>query len=228
MAAFNLNLDAIKKMPAKRKALIIIGIYVVLAAVYYVVFLQASFVKKGELQTKLTELQGQVAEKEILAAQKNKYIRELKERQEMLREALTKLPNQREIPGLLYAVAQAGKDSGINFVLFEPKQAEKPPPPDKQAAKPGEKKPADAKAKPADEKFYEEIPVKVAIYGSYHSTASFFEKVARLPRIINIEDIAMSGAQDVKGRGLRINTSCTIKTYMFLEKMGEQKTNEKK
>ncbi len=242
MAPFNLNInmDVIKKMPLKRKLLIVGGFYLVLAVAYYFLVLQSSFEQKGSLQTKLTGLQEQVTEKERLAAQKNKYIRELREREESLRTALTKLPDEREIPGLLYAVAQAGRDSGIDFILFEPKPVEKKPPPEKDK-KPADKKPPDAKPgekKPdskgtavkaaADEKFYEEIPVKVTVTGSFQSTALFFEKVARLPRIINIEEIAMSEGKDVKGRGRYISTSCIIKTYMFLEKLGEKKTDEKK
>jgi type IV pilus assembly protein PilO len=229
MAAFGIDLDVIKKMPPKRKALIIGVFYLLLAVAYYFLVLQSSFEKKVSLQIKLSELQEQVTEKERLAAQKNKYIRELNERQETLKMALTKLPDQREIPGLLYAVAQAGRDSGIDFLLFEPKQAEKKPPETPQAgAKPADKKPAGDKGKVPEEKFYEEIPVKVTVIGSFHSTALFFEKVARLPRIINIEDIAMTEGKEVKGRGRLINTYCVIKTYMFLEKMGEKKADEKK
>jgi type IV pilus assembly protein PilO len=246
MAPFNLNinLDVIKKMPLKRKLLIVGGFYLLLAVAYYFFVLQLSFEQKGSLETKLTELQGQVTEKERLASQKNKFIRELREREESLRTALTKLPNEREIPGLLYAVAQAGRDSGIDFMLFEPKPVEKKPPPEKDKkpadtkppdakqapAKPGDKKPEGkgTAAKAADEKFYEEIPVKVTVTGSFQSTALFFEKVARLPRIINIEEIAMSEGKDVKGRGRYVNTSCVIKTYMFLEKMDEKKADEKK
>ena len=78
------------------------------------------------------------------------------------------------------------------------------------------------------DKFYEEIPVQVTVTGSYHNTALFFEKVAKLPRIINIEDVIMSEGKNVKGRDRSINTSCVIKTYMFLEKMGEKKADEKK
>ncbi|MCX5854260.1 MAG: type 4a pilus biogenesis protein PilO, partial [Deltaproteobacteria bacterium] len=251
MAPFNLNMDVIKKIPPKQKAMIVGLFYLLLAAAYYFLVLQSSFEAKESLQTKLSELQEQVTEKERLAVQKNKYIRELREREGMLRMALTKLPDQREIPGLLYSVAQAGRDCGINFTLFEPKQAEKKAPEKQPAAKPGDKKPpsppqagdkkppsppqAGAKptdkkpgdkgvaAKATDEKFYEDIPVKVIISGSYQNTALFFEKVARLPRIINIEEIIMSEGKDAKGRGRLLNTSCVIKTYMFVEKMDEKK-----
>ena len=219
-----MTLDDIKKLPPQKKALIICLIYIVLGYFYWFLFLQSALKERGTLDTKLSELRQQVTEKERIAAEKDKYVRELNTLKEMLEMALTKLPDQREIPGLLYAVAQAGKDAGINFILFEPKQSEKKPP----ETKPPDKKPAGDKANQTEEKFYEEIPIKVTINGSFHNTAVFFEKVAKLPRIINIEDISMSEGKDVKGRGYLINTSCVIKTYMFLEKMEEKKADEKK
>ncbi len=221
-----ISLDDIKKLPPKRKALIVLVIYLLFGGAYFSFFMQSSLQEKGALETKLSDLQKQVEEKEVLAAQKGKYVREVDSLKETLKVALTKLPDQREIPGLLYSVAQAGKDAGIDFLLFEPKQSEKKPQETKQAAA----KAPDAKGPPpkqTEEKFYDDIPVKVTVVGSFNSTVGFFEKVARLPRIINIEDIAMSQGKDAKGRG-RINTSCTIKTYMFLEKLDGKKADEKK
>ena len=221
-----LTLDDIKKMPAKRKALIVALIYFVLGAAYYSLFMQSSLQKKGELDTKLSEIQAQVVEKGRLAAQKEKFEKEVNALRETLKVALAKLPDQREIPGLLYAVAQAGKDSGIDFILFEPRQSEMKPP----EQKPGDKKPPDAKGTPSkqpEEKFYDEIPVKVTVNGGFHSVVVFFEKVAKLPRIINIEEITMTEGKDVRGKR-HLTTSCMIKTYMFVEKMEEKKADEKK
>ena len=232
-----ITLDDIKKWPPKRKAMVLGLIYLLLGGAYYSLFMQSSMDQNVALETKLSELQEQVQEKERLASQKGKYVREVKALMESFKIALTKLPDQREIPGLLYAVAQAGKDSGVDFILFEPKQAEKKPreaenlgvkPPAAKAAaqKPGDKKRVDT-AKPQDDQFYDEIPVKVTVNGGFHSTLAFFEKVARLPRIVNIEDISMSEAKDVR-RGRLIVTNCVIKTYMFLEKMDEKKADGKK
>ena len=230
-----ITLDDIKKWPPKRKAMALGIIYLLLGGAYYSLFMQSSMDQNVALETKLSELQEQVQEKERIASQKGKYVREVKALMESFKIALTKLPDQREIPGLLYAVAQAGKDSGVDFILFEPKQAEKKPreaedhgvkPPAAKAAaqKPGDKKHVDTP--PHDEQFYEEIPVKVTVNGGFHSTLTFFEKVARLPRIVNIEDISMSEAKDVR-RGRLIVTNCVIKTYMFLEKMDEKKADGK-
>jgi type IV pilus assembly protein PilO len=232
-----ITFDEIKKWPPKRKAMALGLIYLLLGGAYYSLILQSSVDQNGSMETKISELQEQVQEKERLASQKGKYVREVKALREAFKIALTKLPDQREIPGLLYAVAQAGKDSGVDFILFEPKQAEKKPreaedlgvkPPAAKAAaqKPGDKKHVDT-PNPQDDQFYEEIPVRVTVNGGFHSTLAFFEKVAKLPRIVNIEDISMSEAKDVR-RGRLIVTNCVIKTYMFLEKMDEKKADEKK
>ena len=232
-----ITLDDIKKWPPKRKAMALGIIYLLLGGAYYSLFMQSSMDQNVSLETKLSELQEQVQEKERLASQKGKYVREVKALMESFKIALTKLPDQREIPGLLYSVAQAGKDSGVDFILFEPKQAEKKPreaedlgvkPPAAKAAaqKPGDKKHVDT-PNPQDDQFYEEIPVRVTVNGGFHSTLAFFEKVAKLPRIVNIEDISMSEAKDVR-RGRLIVTNCVIKTYMFLEKMDEKKADGKK
>jgi type IV pilus assembly protein PilO len=232
-----ITFDDIKKWPPKRKAMVLGLIYLLLGGAYYSLFLQSSMDQKGSLETKLSDLQEQVQEKERLASQKGKYVREVNTLREAFKIALTKLPDQREIPGLLYAVAQAGKDSGVDFILFEPKQAEKKPQEAEdlaikpQAAKAAAQKPGDKKRvdtpNPQEEQFYEEIPVKVSITGSFHSTVTFFEKVAKLPRIVNIEDISMSEMKDIRRGRLNV-TSCVIKTYMFLEKMDEKKADGKK
>ena len=122
-----ITFDDIKKWSPKRKAITLGLIYLLLGGAYYSLFLQPSMDQKGSLETKLSELQERVQEKQGLAAQKGKYVREVNTLREEFKIALQKLPDQREIPGLLYAVAQAGKDSGVDFLLFEPKQAEKKP-----------------------------------------------------------------------------------------------------
>ena len=230
--------DDIRKMPLQKKALAVCLVYLLLGYFHYSFFLQSSLDKKGTLETKLADLEQQVQTKERIAAQKEKYVRELKALREAFALALTKLPDRKEIPGLLYSVAMAGKSVGMDFVLFEPtpkKTETKPPgaPPQPPAQKPPEQKPGDAKtAAPgaADEKFYEEIPVKVVVNGGFHDTALFFDKVAKLPRIVNIEEISMGDRKEVKGRGQIITTSCVIKTYMFMEKKDDQgkRADEKK
>jgi type IV pilus assembly protein PilO len=244
-----LSLDEIKKLSPAKKALIIIVVIGIVGYVDYFYFLSDAWEKKASQTKKLDEIQGQIREKTKIAEQFNKYKADVEALQENYKIALQKLPDQREIPGLFHSVAMSGRDAGIEFSLFEPKAAipktldKQISPEESKAAsvlkpsdqRPTEQKPAPAATKPAAdgkkpikpelEPFYEEIPVGVTVTGSFQSIVFFFEKVAKLPRIINISDITMGERKDVKGRGYIITTNCTIKTYMFVDK--KEKTSEK-
>jgi type IV pilus assembly protein PilO len=227
-----ISIDDLKNMSPQIKALLSGLIILLISYLYWFAFLDAAMSDKRVLEKSLADIQQQIKEKEVIAKQKQKYIEEVKALKELLNIALAKLPEQKEIPGLFLAVAEAGKEAGVDFILFEPKAAERPAASQidvKASMKPSdqraEQKPQDAKAAAASGKippqpqtFYEEIPVRVTVHGGFHNTAIFFDKVAKLSRIVNIFDINMGEGKDVKGRGRLLNTSCVIKTYMFLEK----------
>jgi type IV pilus assembly protein PilO len=237
--------DDLKKLSPKMKALLIGMAFLLVGVAYWLYLLQPSLEKRSALKTKLTEVENIVAEKERIAAQKDRFIKEIKLLKEAFNLALTKLPDQREIPGLFNAVSIAGRDAGMDFLLFEPAPPEKPKVEEKKPDTKANLKPSDQRAeqKPADDKaasaaktppssqdkFYDEIPVKVTITGSFNNTIFFFDKVAKLPRIINIEQISMGDGKDTTSKVRVINTSCIIKTYMFLEKKSDStgKTDEK-
>ncbi len=242
-----ITVEDLKKLSPKMVAALMAGVFVLLGYFYWFLLFNAAWEKRTALQTKSADLEQQITTKERIVAQKDKYLKEVALLKEAFMLALTKLPDQREIPGLFQSVSLAGKAAGIEFLLFEPKPPEKPPekPPDKGAEVRANLKPSDQRAeqkpgepaKPgaprppaAPEKFYEEIPVKVNITGAFNNIVYFFDKVAKLPRIINIEDINFGDAKNVPGRGIIVNTGCVVKTYMFTEKMAKKggKPDEKK
>ncbi|MBN1363181.1 MAG: type 4a pilus biogenesis protein PilO, partial [Syntrophaceae bacterium] len=231
--AIDIDINTIKKMPLKMKAVVVLVAFLLIGYFYWYLFLSSALGKKSSLNVKLSEIQTKIKEQEKLASQLDKYMADVKALQENYKIALQKLPDQREIPNLFHSVASVGKEAGIEFLLFQPK-APVPKGMDVSASaepktaallKPsdqrGQKPPADAQGKkgaaaPAPEPFYEEIPVAVSVVGSFQNILYFFNKVAHLPRIINISDITMS--KDSKTATQLISSTFTIKTYMFIEK----------
>ena len=110
-----------------------------------------------------------------------------------------KLPEKKEIPALLSSVSQSGRDAGLEFLLFQPESE-------------------------INQDFYAEIPVSMRVAGSYHNVALFFDKVARLSRIVNIDDIKMAST---KGN-MDLITSCKAVTYRFVETKPENASSNKK
>jgi len=241
-----ITLNDIKKMSTQAKLLAIILIIFIIGYFDWFYFLSSAIEEKTSLNEKLIEMKGKIKDKKEIAKQINQYMADVAALTENYKTALQKLPDQREIPGLFHSVALAGKDAGVEFLLFEPKTTvpkvlDKQPSGEPKAAalfkpsdqKQSEQKPADASnaadgkkaTLPPPEPFYEEIPVGVTVIGTFQNILSFFEKVAKLPRIINVSDISMGDRKDVKGRGELITASCTIKTYMFIDK--KEKVSEK-
>lgn len=206
-----LDFDDLKKLSPAMKALLIGLVCLVLGYFVFTFFLQGAIDRHSALGAKLTDLRQQLAEKEKTVAQMDRYSKEAGEAREVFKTALLKLPKKRDIPELLASIAGAGRGAGVDFITFEPKPLERKSPETKPAA-------ARPTAKPvATEKFYEEIPIRVQLTGSFHNALSFFEATARLPRIITIEDIAMTDPQGGRGRERILKISCTMKTYMFVD-----------
>ncbi|MBW1696534.1 MAG: type 4a pilus biogenesis protein PilO [Deltaproteobacteria bacterium] len=136
------------------------------------------------------------------ASQLRRY-REMKKKAEAdFRIAKKALPDRKEIPSLLTGISRAGKDAGLEFLLFQPKAEIK-------------------------KDFYAEIPVSIKVSGSYHNIAIFFDKVSRLFRVVNIRDITMTSKNGTSD----LDTSCTAITYRFIEpkpKTGKTTAKSKK
>lgn len=144
-----------------------------------------------EIERLANELEG--IEKKLVVAKKTaaelpKFKAKLEEAEAKFAVALKALPEKEEIPSLLDSVSRAGHEVGMEFVLFEPK---------------GEVK----------KEFYAEIPVALNVSGDYHNLATFFDKVARLNRIVNITNITIDRGK----QGRELVTSCTAVTYKFVE-----------
>lgn len=198
----DLSLEEIKNMPPK-KLVLIGGVGLILLGYFYYMFLfQPLHTERKNLQTKLSELEQKIVKKEHVAKEVERNKEQLIVLKEDLKSALTKLPDQKEIPGLLSALSDAGRNAGLEFVLFEPTTS-------------------------VNKEFYDEIPVKLTVNGGFHDMAVFFEKVARLPRIVNITDLSMGGGKETTESGYSLTASCRIKTYMFVEK-AEKKDDKKK
>jgi len=239
-----ITLNDIKKMSPKAKVLVVCLLVFIIGYLDWFYFLSSAIEKRSSLNNKYTEIESKIKEKEKVARQIDQYKADVAKLTENYKVALLKLPNQKEIPALFHSVALAGKDAGVEFLLFEPKPAvpktlEKQPTGIQKTAtllKPsdqrqGEQKPAGGSdngkkgAMPAPEPFYEEIPVGVSVNGTYQNILYFFNKVAQLPRIINVSDITIGDRKEVKGKGYVVATTCTIKTYMFIDK--KEKVSEK-
>src|SRR5262249_1661658 len=53
--------------------------------------------------------------------------------------------------------------------------------------------------------FYAEWPIDIQIQGTYHNLALFFDRMSRFSRIINVEEMKISGLDNVPGKSIGAN-----------------------
>lgn len=149
-------------------------------------------------EDELGKLQTKLENAKRQARDIEKFRNDMKEAEDEFRRVRKSLPEGKEIPSLLINISRAGHGAGLEFLSFERKDA-------------------------VSKEFYAEIPIAIRVAGGYHNVGSFFDKVAKLSRIVNIQNIKMIPSDD----GLK-ETSCTAITYMFVEKPKEDNKPEKK
>jgi type IV pilus assembly protein PilO len=199
------QIEKILKLPTKQKIAILVLVAVVeAAALVWFVYIPRHNELKG-LRAELVKLSGDVAEKSRIANNLPKMQAEYDQLNRELAQALTELPNSKEIPSLLTGITTEGKKSGLDFMVFRPK-------------------PETLKD------FYAEVPVDIVISGSYFNVANFFAAVASLPRIVNITNVSFSDIRNVNNR-MMTKVTCLATTFRFLDRKeikDDKKTAPKK
>lgn len=179
-----------------------IGIYV--GTLVFIIALSAWLLfwpkkqKIDVLNLQLTQVRAELAKAKKDAAELTIWRNKMKQKEVQYKQVMKALPEKEEIPSLLAGVSQAGKDAGLEFLLFQPK-------------------------KEIPVGFYAEIPVDINVSGNFHEVALFLDKVSNLPRIVNVRNIKMVPAS--KGDSSMLTTSCQAVTYKFIEAgQGAQRT----
>jgi type IV pilus assembly protein PilO len=201
-----LTMDSILKLSTSKKILILVVILGAMSGLYFQSFFSPRQEELKILDGDLNKLVKELNESKAITRDYQKFKEQVAKLNEELTNALTQLPNEKEIPEILKTITNLGKESNLEFTLFKPK-AEEPQP------------------------FYANVPIELTVSGSYHNTGIFFDKVGKLPRIINVVDFNMTRAKEVKGKGESegwVKTSCLVHTYRSIEKKIEEKKSERK
>lgn len=190
--------EKIEQLSKIQRIAIWAGVMVLLIGGFVYFAYVPKYTKIDRLNTNLKKVEKELQIAKKNARQLNEYRKKMQDAEEQFKIVMRALPEKEEIPTLLTGISKAGKDSGLNFLLFQPK-------PD------------------VEKEFYAEIPVAIEVSGDYHGVATFFESVAGLNRIVNIRDITITPNKESD----ILRTTCTAVTYKFIEPSKEPETKSK-
>jgi type IV pilus assembly protein PilO len=137
------------------------------------------------------DVERKVSEVRAIIANLEAFEQEISDLEQRLKIALRQLPDSKELPGLLTDVTSLGKDAGLEFKAFRPQDE-------------------------IGRDFYAEVPIQIEFSGDYHDIARFFDRVSKLPRIVNVSELNMEIAeQTVDSTLLKVHGEAT--TFRFIE-----------
>ena len=141
----------------------------------------------GAAQKDEEKLKEQYAQKKAKAINYDLYVQQLAEVEQSFGALVKQLPNRSEIDALLTDINQAGLGRGLQFDLFRPAPQERM------------------------EDFYAELPINIMITGNYHDIGAFASDVAALPRIVTLNDVAITNDKGT------LVMDAVAKTFRYLD-----------
>jgi len=197
--------EKIEKLTKVQRILICSGIFLVIIGSFVYFSYLPKLKTQKILNTEIKKLEDKLTVARRNAKDLKKYQNRIKEAESKFKEVMLSLPEKEEIPSLISSISASGLESGLEFLLFQPK---------------GEMR----------KEFYAEIPVSIQVTGNFHNVVLFFEKVARLSRIVNIRNIMISGAKGKSKTSAdsKLSTSCMAVTYKFVEPVAKKKSPAKR
>lgn len=159
-------LDRINKLNSAAKAGAFAALVILITAACYFLLIQDVEGQIEALAGQQTALDKTYAEKKEIADNLNDRRREMDQLDQKLQDALTELPERKDIEELLGNLNDIGKKSGLSITSVVP-TAEAP------------------------EAFFSRVPVAMSVIGNYHEIALFLQEISGMRRIVNVTNIRL-------------------------------------
>jgi type IV pilus assembly protein PilO len=184
----NIDPKNMGSLPLYVKAVLLGGIFLFLVAAGYWFMWKPAMEELEQVANKENELRGIFLTKKKEAINLPIYKQQMVEIERTFGALLRQLPDKSQMDGLLTDINEAGLEVGLEFELFRP----------------GQESPAD---------FYAVKPISIRVIGGYHQLGAFAQNIAKLSRIVTLEDLTIAPV----GSGDKLGVNATAKTFRYLE-----------
>jgi type IV pilus assembly protein PilO len=184
-------IDRINKLALPLKIGIVAGLVILITAAFF-------FFLDQPLTEQITSLKAQqeaadktLAEKQTFADNLMDKRKEMDALEQRLEEALTQLPEHKDLEELIAQLNDVGKKAGLEI----------------------------SKVTPGTENtkgFIAEIPLNISVTGNYHEIASFLQEIAGLRRIVNVSDLKLASPK-INNDKVILNSEFLATTFRFSE-----------
>ena len=180
-------LEIITQAPRTQKIIMGVMLLAILVAGGYFLLLSPKMIEVNDLRGQRAAKQAELSQSRAVAASLARFKQEALALRTKLEAARERLPSEKEIPGLYRQVSDIAFQTGLAVSLFQPKE-------------------------PAAKDTFQEVPITLSAETGYHHLGTFFDRLSRLPRIVNLTDLKLTGITRPTGT---LRADLTLATYVF-------------
>lgn len=175
-----------------QKAGLFLLLVISMGGAYWYFVLDSKLIEIHRVQQSLDQLDKDIARFRVQVAKLPELERDLDVRTKELHYAKTLLPEDaKALEVLLASFEQIGRDENVEFILFQP----------------GSEK---------QEDFYATRNVQLQISGTFHKLMTYFDRLARLDRLVSIQNIVFNPVSDFSPTDKYLNVKLDLQVYRAL------------
>ena len=167
-----LDLDALRKISMAKKLMLVAVLAAGISGLFYYYIVTPKFDVIAALEDNIGKLDAEIQATSIKVQHLDELVAANKELEKDLEKKKERLPPEEEAVMLLKQLSDLGVRLGLDIKLWKPgNQVED------------------------SSKLFLRMPVSVEVSGGYHTAAVFFDRIKKLPRIINVSDLRMGSSR---------------------------------
>jgi type IV pilus assembly protein PilO len=184
--------DRILEMPVRQRVLLLVAtVFLVFGGYAYLIYWPRADEITDKEQT-VESLRQDRDRKAALVANIAQAKQDVADLNAALKQAISQLPDTKEIPDLLSGISAVARDAGLEIQQFRQRPE-------------------------VYQDFYAEVPVEILVRGAYWQVESFFQRVSDLTRIVNVSDIGVKAPPLIESDPVKLQTACAATTFRFLD-----------
>lgn len=167
-----LDLDGLRKISMAKKLMLVAVLAAGISGLFYFYIVTPKFDVIAALEDNIGKLDAEIQATSIKVQHLDELVAANKELEKDLEKKKERLPPEEEAVMLLKQLSDLGVRLGLDIKLWKPgNQVED------------------------SSKLFLRMPVSVEVSGGYHTAAVFFDRIKKLPRIINVSDLRMGSSR---------------------------------
>jgi len=179
--------DPVANLPRPQKIIAGVVLLLIVGGLGWVLLISPKTAERATLRQQNEALQREVVKARADEANLRPFRALAEALRVRLQAAKERLPSEKEMPRLYRQLTDLAFQSGLQVALFAPKA-------------------------PQDHDDLAEVPIAITCEGGYHQLGTFFSRVSRLPRIVDLNDFRLVGIDRPTGT---VRAELTMGTFLF-------------